>query len=173
LQKSAISLAAFLSDLKEHPALARVPGTAVFMTTRHLSMPHGLQMNFEHNHVLHERVILLTISTEDIPYIPDEEKIAKDILEQGFFRITAKHGFMEIPDVPHILRLCKEDGLDIDAHKSSFFISRETLVPSSKPDLPPWQERVFLVMFRNATSPIQFFNIPPERVLELGAQIEV
>jgi KUP system potassium uptake protein len=119
------------------------------------------------------RVILLTISTEDIPYIPDEEKMEIDTLEQGFFRITAKHGFMEIPDVPHILRLCKLHGMDIDANKSSFFISRETLVPSSRPDLNPWQERLFLVMFRNATSPIQFFNIPPERVVELGAQFEV
>jgi len=173
LQKSAMSLSAFLADLQEHPALAQVPGTAVFMTTRHLSMPHGLQVNFQHNRVLHERVILLTISTEDIPYIPDEEKIQVDTLEQGFFRITAKHGFMEIPDVPHILRLCKLHGMDIDAHKSSFFISRETLVPSSRPDLNLWQERLFLVMFRNATSPIQFFNIPPERVVELGAQFEV
>ena len=173
LQKSAISLTAFLSDLKDHPALARVPGTAVFMTTRHLSMPYGLQMNFKHNHVLHERVILLTISTQDIPFILDDEKIQIDSLEQGFFRITAQHGFMDIPDVPKILKLCKLHGLDIDAQESSFFISRETLIPSSRPELPPWKERLFLVMFRNATSPIQFFHIPPERVLELGAQFEV
>jgi len=173
LQKSAISLTSFLSDLKDHPALARVPGTAVFMTTRHLSMPYGLQMNFKHNHVLHERVILLTISTQDIPFIPDDEKIQIDSLEQGFFRITAQHGFMDIPDVPKILKLCKLHGLDIDAQESSFFISRETLIPSSRPELPPWKERLFLVMFRNATSPIQFFHIPPERVLELGAQFEV
>lgn len=175
LQKSAMSLTAFLSDLENFSTLARVPGTAVFMTTRHISMPHGLQVNLQHNHVLHERVILLTISTQDIPRIPDGEKIEIDSLEQGFFRITAKHGFMDTPNVPHILRLCRahEPGLVIDAAESSFFISRETLVPSSRPDLHPWQERLFLVMFRNATSPIQFFNIPPERVLELGAQIEV
>ena len=143
------------------------------MTTRHLSMPHGLQVNFEHNHVLHERVILLTIITEDIPYLADEEKIEMDSLEQGFFRITAKHGFMETPNVPEILGLCKLHGLAISVEDSSFFISRETLIPSSQPDLNPWQERLFLVMFRNATSPIQFFQIPPNRVVELGAQFAV
>ncbi len=173
LQKSAISLTGFLADLETHPALAIVPGTAVFMTTRHLSMPHGLQVNFEHNHVLHDRVILLTIITEDIPYLADEEKIEMDSLEQGFFRITAKHGFMETPNVPEILGLCKLHGLAISVEDSSFFISRETLIPSSQPDLNPWQERLFLVMFRNATSPIQFFQIPPNRVVELGAQFAV
>ena len=173
LQKSAVSLIGFLAELQERPEFARVPGTAVFMTTRHLSMPHGLQMNFRHNHVLHERVVLLTIITEDIPFVPDGEKISIDSLEQGFFRITATHGFMENPHVPQILGLCKLHGLEIDAKESSFFISRETLIPSSRPDLHPWRERLFLVMFRNATSPIQFFSIPPERVLELGAQFEV
>lgn len=173
LQKSAVSLSGFLSGLKENPALARVPGTAVFMTTRHISMPHGLQVNYQHNRVIHDRVILLTISTLDIPYIPDIEKIQIDSLEEGFYRITAKHGFMESPHVPQILGLCKLHGLEINVDDTSFFISRETLVPSPKPDLSPWRERLFLVMFRNASSPIQFFSIPPERVVELGAQFEV
>ena len=80
---------------------------------------------------------------------------------------------METPNVPQILRLCRLQGLDIDALSASFFIGRETLIPSDKPDLNPWQEKIFLVMFRNASSPIQFFKVPPERVVELGVQFEV
>jgi KUP system potassium uptake protein len=123
--------------------------------------------------VLHERVVLLTISGEDIPFVPDEERIIIENLEQGFFRITARYGFIETPNVLQILSLCHDKGLGIDAKTASFFIGRETLVPSHKPDLSPWQERIFLVMFRNASSPIQFFNIPPGRVVELGAQFEI
>jgi len=173
LQKAAISLTRFLADLADHPPLVRVPGTAVFMTARHLSMPHALQMNFEHNRILHERVVLLTIAIEDIPYVADGERVEIDTLEQGFFRITAQYGFMETPDVPQILRLCQAHGLVIDAAKASFFIGRETLIASEKPDLGPVQEKIFLFLFRNASSPIQFYSIPPERVVELGAQFEV
>lgn len=173
LQKAAISLMSFIADLTEHPPLARIPGTAVYMSARNLSMPHALQTNFKHNRVLHERIVLLTIITEDIPAITDRERIDIDPLEQGFYRVTARHGFMETPNVPQIIKLCKQQGLDIDAGTASFFIGRETLIPSSKPDLNPWQEKIFLVMFRNASSPIQFFKVPPERVVELGVQFEV
>ncbi|MDP2904538.1 MAG: potassium transporter Kup [Methylovulum sp.] len=173
LQKAAVSLTGFIAGLKVKPPLARIPGTAVYMTSRNLSMPHALQVNYAHNQVLHERIVLLTIATEDVPTIDDDERINIDPLEQGFYRVTARHGFMETPNVPQILRLCRLQGLDIDAFSSSFFIGRETLIPSDKPDLNPWQEKIFLVMFRNASSPIQFFKIPPERVVELGVQFEV
>lgn len=143
------------------------------MTARHLSMPHALQQNFEHNQVLHERNILLTIVTEDIPYVPDRERLEIETLEQGFYRITARQGFMETADVRQIIRLCGAQGLPIDIRRTSFFVGRETLIPSSKPDLNLWQEKIFLFMFRNASTPIQFFNIPPERVIELGTQFEV
>ncbi len=173
LQKAAISLTGFISSLNTRPPLARIPGTAVYMTSRNLSMPHALQVNYAHNQVLHERIVLLTIATEDVPIIADDERINIDPLEQGFYRVTARHGFMETPNVPQILRLCRLQGLDIDALSASFFIGRETLIPSDKPDLNPWQEKIFLVMFRNASSPIQFFKVPPERVVELGVQFEV
>lgn len=173
LQKAAVSLTGFIAGLNAHPPLARIPGTAVYMSARNLSMPHALQVNFEHNRVLHERIVLLTISTEDVPTLADDERINIDALEQGFYRVTARHGFMETPNVPQILRLCRLQGLDIDSGSASFFIGRETLIPSDKPDLNPWQEKIFLVMFRNSSSPIQFFKIPPERVVELGVQFEV
>jgi KUP system potassium uptake protein len=136
-------------------------------------MPHALQINYAHNQVLHERIVLLTIATEDVPSISDIERIDIDGLAQGFYRVTARHGFMETPNVPKILNLCRLQGLDIDGATASFFIGRETLIPSDKPDLNPLQEKLFLIMFRNASSPIQFFKIPPERVVELGVQFEV
>lgn len=173
LQKAALSLTGFIANLTLYPPLARVPGTAVYMSARNLSMPHALQVNFEHNQVLHERIVLLTMSTADIPVIPDQERIDIDQMGQGFYRVTARYGFMETPNVPQILRLCKLNGLDIDRHSASFFIGRETLIPSNKPNLNPLQERIFLIMFRNASSPIQFFKVPPERVVELGVQFEI
>ena len=173
LQKAAISLTSFIANLTLCPPLARVHGTAVYMSARNLSMPHALQVNYEHNQVLHQRIVLLTISTADIPTIPDCERIAIDQMDQGFFCVTARYGFMETPNVPQILSLCKLKNLDIDQHSASFFIGRETLIPSNKPDLNPLQEKIFLIMFRNASSPIQFFKVPPERVVELGVQFEI
>ena len=173
LQKAAISLTSFIANLTLCPPLARVPGTAVYMSARNLSMPHALQVNYEHNQVLHERIVLLTISTADIPTIPDYERIAIDQMDQGFFCVTARYGFMETPNVPQILSLCKLKNLDIDQHSASFFIGRETLIPSNKPDLNPLQEKIFLIMFRNSSSPIQVFKVPPERVVELGVQFEI
>ena len=173
LQKGSISLTEFIANLTSFPPLARVHGTAVYMTARYLSIPHALQVNFEHNQVLHERIVLLTISTADIPTIPDHERIDIDQMNQGFYRITAHYGFMETPNVPQILSLCKLKNLDINPQSASFFIGRETLIPSNKPDLNPLQEKIFLLMFRNASSPIQYFKVPPERVVELGMQFEI
>ncbi|MGD0960474.1 MAG: potassium transporter Kup, partial [Methylomonas sp.] len=96
-----------------------------------------------------------------------------DQMDQGFFRVTAHYGFMDAPNVPLILSLCKLKNLDIDQQNASFFIGRETLIPSSKPDLNPLQEKIFLFMYKNASSPIQFFKVPPERVVELGVQFEI
>jgi KUP system potassium uptake protein len=173
LQKAAMSLTGFIADIPKNPPFARVPGTAVYMTARHISMPHALQQNLKHNQIIHQRVVLLTIAIEDVPQIADHERVEVDTLEEGFYRVTAKYGFMETPDVPAVLATCRRDGLYIDPREVSFFIGRETLIPSNRPDLSRWQERVFLVMFRNTSSPIQFFNIPPDRVIELGAQFQV
>lgn len=173
LQEAAISLTGFISRLKLKPPLARVPGTAVYMNSRSLSMPHALQINYTHNQVLHERIVILTITTEDIPFIQDNHRLNIDKLAQGFFRVTAKHGFYETPNVPKILELCSSKGLNVNPALATFFISRETLIPSDEPDLNPWQEKIFITMFRNASSPIQFFKIPAARVVELGVQFEI
>ncbi|HLF98168.1 MAG TPA: potassium transporter Kup [Methylococcaceae bacterium] len=151
----------------------RVPGTAVYLTARHVSLPIVLTRNLEHNKVLHERIVLLTMLTEDVPRISDEECLMIETLEQGFYRVTARFGFMQSPRVPRILRLCGEAGLEIDPETSSFFIGRETLIPSKRTDLNRWEETVFITLFRNASSPIPFFRLPVERVMELGTVVEV
>lgn len=172
LQAMGESLKYFLESLPERN-VPRVPGTAVYLTARHVSLPIVLIRNLEHNKVLHERIVLLTLLTEDVPWIPDEECLMIENLEQGFFRVTARFGFMQSPRVPRVLRLCREAGLAIDAETASFFIGRETLFPSRKPDLKRWEERIFIALFRNASSPIPFFKLPVERVVELGTVVEV
>lgn len=137
------------------------------------NMPHALLLNFAHNRVLHERVVLFTISTADIPVIRDSERLDIKEFKQGFYGVTANYGFMETPNIPSILRLCRLKKLAIEANKTSFFIGKETLVPSEKPDLNTLQEKIFLTLFKNASSAIQFFDIPAERAVEIGAQFEV
>jgi KUP system potassium uptake protein len=172
LQAMGESLKYFLESLPGRN-VRRVPGTAVFLTARHISLPIALSRNLEHNKVLHERVILLTMLTEDVPWIADGECLMIENLEQGFYRVTARFGFMHSPRVPRILRLCGDAGLEVDPETSSFFIGRETLIPSKRPDLNSLEERVFITLFRNASSPIQFFKLPVERVVELGTVVEV
>jgi KUP system potassium uptake protein len=172
IQNMAMSLRGFLESIG-HDRPLRVGGTAVFLTARHLSLPVTLLQNFEHNKVIHERVVLLTVDIEDVPHVPDNERAVVEALEHGFYRVTARYGFMESPNVPKTLRLCREAGLIIDLDQATFFLGRETLISSKRPDLNPWQEKLFISLFRNASSPIAFFHLPVERVLELGCVVEV
>lgn len=169
---AAVSLREFL-DMLARTEPYRPQGTAIFLTARHFSVPPALQRNFEHNHIVHSQVVLLTVYAEGVPRLEEGQGLEVENLGQEFYRVTARHGFMETPKVMDILRRCQDKGLHIDLRWASFFIGRETVIPSPKPDLNAWQEWLFLFMFRNAASPIQYFQIPPERVLELGAQIEV
>jgi KUP system potassium uptake protein len=172
LHRAAVSLRELLEMLARNEPY-RPEGVAVFLTARHLSVPPALQRNFEHNHIVHSLVVLLTVYAEGVPRLPEGQGLEVEDLGQGVYRVTARHGFMETPSVMDILRRCEALGLKIDLKWASFFIGRETLIPSPKPDLNPWQEWLFLFMFRNASSLIQYFQIPPEQVVELGAQIEV
>jgi len=172
LQMESISLGSFLEQIAEKSPF-RTPGTAIFLNSRHLSLPFALLKNYEHNRVVHERVILLTIVFEDVPYVPDKDRLMIENLEQNFFRITAKFGFMQTPHVPRALRLCAQKGLVIDLDEATFFLGRETLIPTQRADLKGWQEKLFISLFRNAASPLQFFRLPPHRVIELGTVVEV
>jgi KUP system potassium uptake protein len=164
--------ARFLEDLTAAPP-HRVPGTAVFMTSNLVGTPPTLLHNLEHNHVLHERVILLTVVTSDVPHVAAEGRFEVEPLGQGFFRVTLRYGFMEDPDVPAALLAGGSHGLPIDVAHTTFFLGVETLLSTHRDGMPRWRERLFALMSRNAVRATSFFRIPPERVVELGMQIEL
>jgi KUP system potassium uptake protein len=166
-----LTVRAFLDRLD--PGLVRVPGTAVFMTGHPHVVPAALLHNIRHNKVLHERVVLLTVRTRDIPAVPEAQRLAVERLGPGFFRVQVSYGFSEDPDVPRALELCQAHGLAADPMRTSYFLSRETLVPSARPELNAIEERVFIVLAASNLSATTYFNIPPGQVVELGIQVEV
>ena len=162
----------FLQDITNSPP-HRVPGTAVFMTSNQIGTPPTLLHNLEHNQVLHERVVLLTVVTSDVPHVEDDHRLTVETLGQGFYRVTLRYGFMEEPDVPAALALGAAQGLPLGAEKMTFFLGVETLLSTHREGMARWRERLFAVMSRNAVRATSFFRIPPERVVELGMQIEL
>ena len=162
----------FLHDIEAYPP-QRVTGTAIFMTSNLQGTPPTLLHNLHHNKVLHERVILLTVVTNDVPHVPPEQRSQVEPLGQGFYRLTLRYGFMEEPDVPDALREASERGFPIDLSDTTFFLGVETLLATRRPGLPLWRERLFVLIARNAVRANAFFKIPPERVVELGMQVEL
>ena len=152
---------------------ARVPGTAVFMTSSSNGVPHALLHNLKHNKVLHERVILLTVRIEDVPYVPVEKRSETKDYGQGFYRIVLRYGFMEEVDVPAALSELKGCGPVCKMMDTSFFLARQTLLPTSRPGMAIWREKLFAWMLRNAESAMEFFKLPTNRVVELGSQVEI
>jgi KUP system potassium uptake protein len=165
-----VPLADFYEIMRvERPA--RVPGTAVFMASNAQGTPPALMHNFLHNHVVHEHVVLLTIVTEEEARIEEHERLTVEELQEGFVRVVARFGFMETPDVPALMRRAKIKGALPD--HTTYFLGRETLLPQGKHGLSRWREKLFVVLSRNSESATSFFKIPPDRVLEVGAQIEL
>jgi KUP system potassium uptake protein len=162
----------FIQDITTNPP-NRVPGTAVFMTGNLVGTPPTLLHNLEHNHVLHERVILLTVVTTDTPHVADAYRFELEPLGHGFFRVTLRYGFMEEPDVPDALAAGADYELPIDIEQVTFFLGIETLLSSQRKGMARWRERLFAIMSRNAVRATSFFRIPPDRVVELGMQIEL
>ena len=152
---------------------ARVPGTAVFMTSAADGVPHALLHNLKHNKVLHERVILLTVRIEDVPYVSREKRATLEDLGQSFYRLVVRYGFMEDPDVPAALAHITSCGAKFRMMDTSFFLSRQTLIASSRPGMAIWREKLFSWMLRNAESAMEFFRLPTNRVVELGSQVEI
>ena len=151
----------------------RVSGTAVFMDRTVDGIPLPLLHNLKHNKVLHEKVVLLTLVTEEVPYVSDEEQTEVRVLGAGLYRIVARYGFMEIPEVPVLLASVEIPGVSFDPASTSFFLGRETLLATSRPGMAIWRERLFSWMVRNAQGAALFFRLPSNRVVELGAQIEL
>jgi len=168
----AIPIDALIKSLKEEPPV-RVARTAVFMTAQPDGVPRALLHNLAHNNVLHERVILVNVNTEDIPHVPQVERVRVEPLEFNFYRVNVRYGFKDEPDIPAALALCREQGLTVDLMDSSFFLGRETVVPKRPPAMQAWREKLFIWMYRNSGSAVEFFKIPANRVVELGAQVEM
>ncbi len=162
----------FLQKL-EAEKIHRVEGRGVYMTSETSRVPPVLLLNLAHNDVLHEEVVLLTVLTEDVPRVATGERIEIEELGHGFFRLTARYGFMEEPSIPHVLGAAKSKGLDLTMAETTFFIGRETPFTGRKHGLSPWRAWLFRLMNRNALGATAFFRIPHDRVMEIGAHIEV
>ncbi len=151
----------------------RVPGTAVFMTTSMTGVPHALLHNLKHNKVLHERVMLLTVRIEDVPFVMTERRTETKDYGTGFYRVIVRYGFMEEIDVPAVLAQIKTCGPQFKMMDTSFFLARQTLIASARPGMAIWREKLFAWMLRNAESAMEFFKLPTNRVVELGSQVEI
>jgi KUP system potassium uptake protein len=170
LREEAMELEPFIEAIGSHPP-ARVQGTAIFMTPNPNGVPHAMLHNLKHNKVLHEQVVLVTVKVGDVPHVNREESVAVRQLGNGFYRVIVNYGFKDEPDLPRDLELCAAHGLKLDMMDSSFFIGKETLIPRRHSEMAFWRERLFITMFRNADSVTNYFKLPPNRVVELGAQV--
>ena len=165
-------IGSFLETLAvSHPY--RVRGTAIFMYGNPAATPPALLHNLKHNQVLHQRVVLLVVETAEAPHVPAEERASLEDLGQGFYRVVLRFGFMEEPNVPEGLDALRPHGLEFKPLETTYFLSRETLVRSARPAMAKWRRNIFSVMARNARTASSFFKLPPNRVVELGAQIEL
>lgn len=167
-----LPLDVFLEDLHAHP-IHRIPGTGVFMTSSLTGVPPVLLHHVKHNRVLHEHVVLLSVATLTVPEVPLANRTNVTVLREGFFQVKAQYGFMQLPDVPEVLRLAGEGKFPIGDLEVTYYLGRETLLTNGPAKLAPWRKRLFALLSRNAQSATAFFNIPPNRVVELGTQVQL
>ena len=168
MSRQSIPMDAFLGAIDD---VHRIQGTSVFMTSSKEGVPAALLHNLKHNQVLHERVALVTVETVNTPTVHEMDRIFVHHMPKGFLRVIIRYGFMESPDIPGALMRCKRFGDSFDLMETTFFLSRETIVPSMKRNIAPLRARLFAIMSKNATSATDFFNIPTGRVVELGTQL--
>jgi KUP system potassium uptake protein len=174
LRESSVPLDPFLASLFKDPP-ARVPGTAVFLTATPDSTPHALLHNLSHNRVLHERVVFLTVEIRDVPWVAMADRVRAERLGHGCWRVRVRFGFMNRPDVTRALEVATAYGLEFSPMETSFFVSRQKIIPTAHEDAPMalWRERMFSAMARNAGDITDYFNIPANRVIELGTRVEL
>ncbi len=172
LRSAAIPLQSFLTSLAAHPPM-RVAGTSVFLTADPDGVPHALLHNLAHNQVLHERVVILTVVYMEIPRVPAAQRISVKPLIDNCYQITVRYGFKDQPNLPYALEMCEPYGLVFEPLKTSFFLSRDIVVPSPGAGMALWRERLFATMALNASSAAEYFKLPANRVLELGARVEI
>ena len=172
IDEGALPLPIFISSISVQPP-HRVQGTAVFLTARSDAVPHALLHNLLHNQVLHEQVVLLTVVNEDSPRVPPSRRFEVESHGEGFFRVILHYGFMDEPDVPGALALCDVPELDFSPMRTTYFLSRETVIPSKLVGMARWREQLFAFMLKNANGNLRFFKLPVNRVIELGTQVEM
>jgi len=171
---SALSQEDFLASLAYGRGPVRVPGTAVFMSGSRGRTPVALLHNLKHNKVLHERVVFLTLVTDNVPYVPREDQVELEKLGEGVFRITGHYGFMQEPDVPQLLRRARTlHDFHCDASDATFFLGRETIVPARQRGMAPWREHLFAFLAKVAQPPSGYFKLPENRVVELGMRVKI
>jgi KUP system potassium uptake protein len=151
----------------------RVPGTAIFMASTSAGVPSALLHNIKHNRVLHERIIILTVEIADVPYVDEAKRATCKTMNEGFYRVILRFGFLEETDVPAALARVDLCGAPFEMMQTSFFLSRQTLIASKAPGMAIWREKVFAWMLRNAANAMEFFRLPSNRVVELGSQVEI
>lgn len=172
LKEKTISFAEFFTRV-ESVRPVRVSGIGIFMTGDPEGVPPALLHNLKHNKALHERNVLVTVTTEEVPHIPKEDRVEIQELKSGIYRVSAYYGFMETPDIRDVLEACRLGGLDLKLSEISFFLGRETLIPTKRPGMAIWREYLFALMSRNAERATAYFNIPADQVVELGIQVEL
>ncbi len=172
MYKDALPLSLFLEQLQRRPQ-QRVSGTAIFMTGNLKTIPNSLLHNLKHNKVLHERVILMCVVTAEQPSVEDTQRFELKDYGDGFYTLLLRFGFMETQNIPQALSLCAAGGLNLDLMQTSFFLGRKTLIPSPNPDLPAWQEKIYIALSNSALPASRFYGIPPNRAVELGTLIEI
>ena len=173
MRADAIDLKDFLESVFISPP-TRVEGTAIFLTAEPGAVPNALLHNLKHNKVLHERNIFLNVDTLPIPYAPADKRLQIESIGDEFYRVYVRFGFMETPDVPlALMRSCDQGGIHFDPMDTTFFASRETIVASANRGMPIWRDKLFALMHRNAAPATGFFRIPGNRLVELGAQVEI
>ncbi len=172
LKQDSMPLDAFIASLA-YGGPYRCEGTGIFMTTNPDGVPRAMLHNLLHNKVLHQRVVLLNVIIEDVPYVPEIDRVEVRALPEGFYQLLVRYGFKDDPDIPRAMELSEAHGLAFDMMQTSFFLGKETIVAHHKPAMPLWREWLFAWLFRNAGSATEFFKIPTNRVVELGTQVEL
>jgi KUP system potassium uptake protein len=162
----------FIESLVKHVD-QRAPRTAVFMVANPDTVPQALMHNLKHNCVLHEQNVILSVVFHERAYIEGQEAVVVTPLAEGFWRVCVNYGFMNVADVPHALARCAEHGIDLEPMRTSYFISRETVVPTRGDGMWQWREHLFATMSRNAGSVVEFFKLPNNSVIELGTRVQI
>jgi KUP system potassium uptake protein len=162
----------FLNDLQRDPPV-RVPGTAIFMDAKASGIPRALLNNIKFNRVIHDQVVLLTVVTREEPRVPEAKRLTVTTVCEGIVRVVAHFGFMEKANIPEILRSAEAHGVRYEPERTTYFLSREELLPGQRSDLPPLRRRAFMLMTRGAQVIADYYGLPPGRVIEIGTRLEI